>query len=88
MKCLNSIIDSMGKFQKTMKDRGVWCAVVHGFAKSQTQLSDWTITEGWKEISAFRGSQGSVILRMLWGLWGKMLGLRKRTGLEFQGCSK
>ena len=26
------------------KDRGAWWAIVHGFAKSQTQLSDYTFT--------------------------------------------
>ena len=33
-------------FEQTLgvgvKDREVWCAVVHGVAKSQTQLRDWT----------------------------------------------
>ena len=29
---------------KMVKDRGVWCAAVHGVAKSQMQLSDWRQT--------------------------------------------
>ena len=28
-----------------VKDRGAWCAAVHGVAKSQTRLSDWTATK-------------------------------------------
>ena len=43
-KIIDSTIDSMdgsfSKFQETVKDREVWCAVVHGIAKSWTQLSD------------------------------------------------
>ena len=35
---------SMSKLQKIMKDRKAWNAVVHGVAKSQTWLSDWTTT--------------------------------------------
>ena len=27
-----------------VKDRGAWCAAVHGVAKGWTQLSDWTTT--------------------------------------------
>ena len=41
---LDSITDSMdmnlSKLKEIVKDRGSWCAVVHGAAKSQTRLSN------------------------------------------------
>jgi len=49
IRCLDGITDSVdisfSKFWEIVKDRENWCAEVHGIAKSQKQLSDWTTTK-------------------------------------------
>ena len=48
MTWVDSITDSidmnLSKLQEVVKDREAWSAAVHGVAKSQTQLSNWTYT--------------------------------------------
>ena len=60
---INSTDMNLSKLWKIVKDREAWSAAVHGAAKSQTQLSEWTylkshLTEDQRDILLISWQQG------------------------------
>ena len=52
---------NLSELRELVMDREAWCAVIHGVAKSQTRLSDWTeLNWSFKEVFPGDSVEGNL----------------------------
>ena len=77
MRWLDNITDSMymnlSKLQEIVKDRGAWCAEVHGVTKSWAWLSQWTKTKRDLEPPMVMLRETSHYSDILWFVFTKLV---------------
>ena len=61
----------VSKFWEVEKDREAWRAAVHGAAKSQTRLSDWTTTKTFVRVNLWTFSCLTVCYVTIFECWSR-----------------
>ena len=77
----NSMDMSLSEFQELVMDREVWCAAIHGVAKSRTRLSDFTFTFHLHALEKEMATHSSILA-------GRIPWTEEPGGLQFMGSQR